>query len=780
MPPTLQLVPPDPDRLLNPPTNPPPSAFNFGGWNSGVRSVWLEAADSASGVFYVEGELSGPFDGTRFDCGDPFDTYPSAVTVFLGFCLAWDFNYFTVNTRDQQMGKSTMRLRLHDAAGNVTTVERPVWIDNIPPLQPVGVRVMPDGFTSWRNESLIGMEWTNPGETVETSTQSGIVRAVYDVSPTAPGQTDPGPVSVSGAAISAIPAIPLPGDGEWRVQLWVQDGASFSSGKFETIVRVDRVVPNAPVLEPLGIVSGVGGDAQFGWLRPANVADLRSGICGYALSADRFEHADPGSSIRVYGDVTKAFLPNLPDGRSYLHMRAVSCSGVAGASVDLPVDVDRTPPKAFLLGSAPDAWLDENTPLLLGAADDGSGVADISFSVDGGPWRSANGDVASVSLGGGDHVVAYRARDVAGNESAVMRAEVRVDAAGPTGFFELVDPGRPTLVAATVADPESGVARAWFEYRAIGADGPGAWHSFGAQATPVPAEGKSVKLEAGFPDAALPIGVYGLRLIALDRLGHVLIAETRIDGSPASLTTPLRGTPGLAAGFPVSSRAKSACTPPRRARHTKLCLRRTGDVSNLAARRFASLGSSSRLAGRLTDAGGDPVSGAQIDLSSIAGDGLRRRLGQVETDGDGVFGFLVPPGPSRRIVTRFSGSATLSAREVVVRLATIGKATLHAPRFANGGSATVFTGRLLTGDDSVVTLGKSVDLEYKAGRAWFPLCNGSARDGGRFTIRCTLPKVKLALLLKLRAKVAGAPGWPFETGYSVTRELVIRPGRPGR
>ncbi len=779
-PPNFELTDAVPERLADPPLNPPPGAFVFSGWNSGVRSVWFNAADAASGVFYVDGELSGPFDGTGFNCGDPFDIHPSAVTLFVGFCPDQDFNFFTVNTRDHRAGKHTMRLRLHDAANNVTTIERPVWVDNVPPLQPIGVKITPGGFREWRNDPLIGLDWTNPGETVETNTQSGVVRAAYDVSPTVSGQADPSPATVSGAGIHEIPAIAIPGDGEWRVQLWVQDGASLSSGKFETFVRVDRTVPDAPVATPMGFVSGDADDARFEWSRPANAASVLSGICGYALSADGSEHADPGDSIRVYGDVTKAYLPNLPDGRSYLHFRAISCSGVAGMTEDLPVDVDRTPPRTFLIGTGADRWLDENTPLRFGAADDGSGVAGISFSVDGGPWQSADGAAASVSLGGGDHVVAFRAKDAAGNESTETVTSVRVDSAAPTGFFEPAESDRPTLVAAEIVDTESGIARAWFEYKPAGTEDSSSWHSFGAPAIPAPSEGRSVRLEAGFPDAALPVGVYRLRMIAVDRLGHTLVGETRIDGSAATLTTPLRGAPGLAAGFPVVTRAQRECSTARRVRRVRRCRRRVGGVTHLAARRFASLGASTRLSGRLTDSGGDPVSAAQIDLYSIPGDGARRRLGQVETAGDGEFGFLVPPGPSRRIVIRFAGDAKLSAREMVVRLATIGKATLAAPRSARGGSATLLTGRVLTGDDSVITLGKSIEIEYKAGRAWFPLCDGSAGDGGRFTIKCALPAVKRPLRLGLRAKVAGSPGWPFETGYSSTHDLIIRPGRRGR
>lgn len=771
--PVLRLIDPDPDRLTVQPLSPPPAPFVANAWNSGIRSVWLEAEDSESGVFFVDGELSGPFEGLDFDCGNPWSNWPFVAVVYVQACPDFDFNYFTVNTRDHRPGASTLRIVLHDLAGNTDVKEIPVKIDNIPPPSPTGLRLRGDPSKFWRNEPAVGIEWSNTGESLETATQSGIFQAGYDVDPMTPGPANPLASVAPGSGISSIDPIVLNADGVWKISTWVQDRAGFRSAKADVTVGLDRAVLGPITIGPSDWVSALpdGGDVTFHWQRPANATAAISGICGYALSVDRLIGGDSGTAIKIHGDVTQAFLPSLPEGRSYVHMRAVSCSGVPGEASHLAVDADRIAPTVDVAGASPGGWIDENQPLRLHATDAGSGVAQLTYRVDGGPGQTVEGDTVEVVLAEGAHSVSFYAVDLAGNKSDDESLGMRVDSMPPIGSFDPPDSSRPTRVSATVVDAGIGVAKAWLEYRPIGES---SWQPFGAPATPAPGEDRAVDLVARFPDATVIAGVYRLRVVGYDRLGHPLSSDVRIDGSAAVITAPARATAGLSAGFPVTDPAvKRACAKARRT--SRLCKRAKARAISITARRIVAFGASAELRGTLTNPHGDGVAEGQIDVFSVGLDGVRRRLGQIETDEQGGFGFIVPAGPSRRIVVRFGGDETLLAREIVVRLLTIGKVSLTGPRLARTGGILSLKGRVHTGAGGVSALGRPVQVEYKSTRSWFTLCGAKAVEDGAFDVACSLPKVTRPVRLRLRATVEAAPGWPFEAGHSRTIIVVIRP-----
>ncbi|MFG1643230.1 OmpL47-type beta-barrel domain-containing protein [Amycolatopsis sp. NPDC049252] len=117
------------------------------------------------------------------------------------------------------------------------------------------------------------------------------------------------------------------------------------------------------------------------------------------------------------------------------------------------------------------------------ASDAGSGVAAVEYRVDGGAWTAYSAPVQVASVGA--HTVDYRARDVAGNISAVGTASFTVVAGGDTtapvvsltvsgkqsGDWSYVGQATVTL---TAADAESGVdfteykvdSGAWTRYTA--------------------------------------------------------------------------------------------------------------------------------------------------------------------------------------------------------------------------------------------------------------------------------------------------------------------------
>jgi hypothetical protein len=101
--------------------------------------------------------------------------------------------------------------------------------------------------------------------------------------------------------------------------------------------------------------------------------------------------------------------------------------------VDLKVDAhapttaaSASPDTAY----GPGGWYDGAVTVTLRARDgEGSGVAASHYSLDGGPWTTYGGPVTID--GAGDHTLAYRSTDVAGNEETERILRARVDATAP-------------------------------------------------------------------------------------------------------------------------------------------------------------------------------------------------------------------------------------------------------------------------------------------------------------------------------------------------------------
>lgn len=91
--------------------------------------------------------------------------------------------------------------------------------------------------------------------------------------------------------------------------------------------------------------------------------------------------------------------------------------------------VDWTPPAVDVAGlPAPGVWSTSPVSATLGATDAGSGVAAITYRLDGGAPVTYS---APVAMPEGEHSLEYRARDNAGNESDPVSVTVRVDTVAP-------------------------------------------------------------------------------------------------------------------------------------------------------------------------------------------------------------------------------------------------------------------------------------------------------------------------------------------------------------
>jgi hypothetical protein len=147
------------------------------------------------------------------------------------------------------------------------------------------------------------------------------------------------------------------------------------------------------------------------------------GVAGYSIEWSTSATTLPNTSVEVVqgNDPHSATSPALANGNShYFHLRTCDATGNCTSTLHLgPFFVDTTPPAVII--SVTDAEADnalESATVNFSATDTASGVASISYSVDGSPTTTVPGSSTSVVLASGTHTVDVFATDNAGNLSA--------------------------------------------------------------------------------------------------------------------------------------------------------------------------------------------------------------------------------------------------------------------------------------------------------------------------------------------------------------------------
>src|SRR5439155_120882 len=119
-------------------------------------------------------------------------------------------------------------------------------------------------------------------------------------------------------------------------------------------------------------------------------------------------------------------------GVHFFEYYSVNGAGLVEGTHSLSLAVDTTPPASTisLFGTAgANGWYLSNVTGYLSASDATSGVANLSYQVDGGSWSSYNGPFV---LGEGLHTVDYFASDHAGLVETMHSATVAIDRSPPS------------------------------------------------------------------------------------------------------------------------------------------------------------------------------------------------------------------------------------------------------------------------------------------------------------------------------------------------------------
>jgi hypothetical protein len=658
------------------------------------------------------------------------------------------------------------RLGLTTAAGValLTAIASPVLAN---PARPVDLRVV-GGTDVWHAENRFSLSWTSP-----TPSNPVLTATRYRISNpqgTTIGESRLGWIG-DGIGPLIVPAIP----GAYSAEVWFED-ADGAQGPAATVpLRFDDVRP-APS-EPRPVVGWVGRTAFPLRVRlghPSGPLPL-SGIRGYAVAIDAAPSgsacaaadrcSDAETTLR--GGVTSDELEvgTLPEGTSYLHTVAVSGSGMKSATSGWTVlRADTTDPVTQLSG-LPSGWTNRTVQLTASAADTGSGMerdgqAPAPFTA-----IQVDGDAPSVGLGGiasasvvdeGVHRIAYYARDLAGNvndgaatngiaDRAPRTALVRIDRTPPSvAFANAEDPRDPEILRVRIADRLAGSDPS---RGSIGVRSVGSGDRFEALSA-VPGGGG--ELRARWDSDTSPAGNYEFRAIGYDAAGNVAATTRRLNGGPMVLSSPLKATTTLRAGF-----------------------RRHG------LRRTVPYGRRVLLSGRLVTGRSSPLGGVPVRVVErfAAGAHPPTQTSTVMTTPNGAFSIRTDSGPSRTIAVSFDGSPTLARSAAhTLELGVRSRARLQASAGVAtvGGAPLIFHGQLVAAPGEIPAGGKSVELQFRLpGLPWAEFRTVQTDGHGRFRYAYRFSDDdSRGARFQFRAYAPAQEDWPYEPGGS--RPVLVR------
>ncbi len=280
-------------------------------------------------------------------------------------------------------GRHALEFRSYDNAGNVEAIQLvEVDVDTIAPISTLEISGTRGQAGWWLSDALVALAASDDGSGVHE-----------------------GQLRINGAAWETYTDEVVLADGEHVVGYRSTDAAGNVEEALEATILVDTIRPSLTIT--------VDGDAgEGGWLISNATVSLDGGDAGSGL--DRIEYR-LGADWKTY---TGPFV--LTEGVYELEARAFDVAGNMEAPPTRTISVDTTLPEISLALEGMHLWRGDEvdvvseTHFTLASGYDLSGVAWTEYSLDGGPWQPTG----EFRLAGsdGEHLLTYRARDLAGNK----------------------------------------------------------------------------------------------------------------------------------------------------------------------------------------------------------------------------------------------------------------------------------------------------------------------------------------------------------------------------
>jgi hypothetical protein len=327
------------------------------------------------------------------------------------------------------------------------------------------------GNTSgWRSEQLRidtvdPTDATDPGPTVWYGAPTSVDVSAVDIT----SGVDHVEWELDGGLTQSGPSgsdVAIAGDGVHTLRTRAVDIAGNVSNWTDHTVRVDTVMPTDTTAVPGGWQTAPLGVTVTGTDAHSGIAEVTWRVDGGAPTTTTSLPAGPTVSA---------------EGVHTIETRVRDAAGNQTGWKSQTVRIDTTAPTNQTSASNP-AWTTADYSVLVTAADGGSGLAEVQWRIDAGPWLSgASGSQANVT-GTGDHTLETRAVDIAGNVSVPRLDSVRIDRVAPTNTTAPAPGGpvgNPYQVAVTGTDAHAGVTSVEWQVDA----GPVQSDASGAQAT---------------------------------------------------------------------------------------------------------------------------------------------------------------------------------------------------------------------------------------------------------------------------------------------------------
>ncbi len=124
------------------------------------------------------------------------------------------------------------------------------------------------------------------------------------------------------------------------------------------------------------------------------------------------EYRIDGGQWQTY---SSAFTLNT-EGTHTIYYRSIDNVGNTEADKVTTVILDKTPPQTTISTSDPLSIVSPKTKFTLSSTDNLSGVQEISYSIDGGSWKTYMANFSLSGMSAGEHTIAYKAKDNIANE----------------------------------------------------------------------------------------------------------------------------------------------------------------------------------------------------------------------------------------------------------------------------------------------------------------------------------------------------------------------------
>ncbi len=176
--------------------------------------------------------------------------------------------------------------------------------------------------------------------------------------------------------------------------------------------------------------------------------------------------------------------------------------------------------------------------------------------------------------------------------------------------------------------------------------------------------------------------------------------------------------------------------------------------------------------GRLTDAGGQPVRGAEVCVATrIDTEGPPERVIATPTTGpDGRFQVRLPAGPSREVrVAHWQGAHEVTERFLDLRSKAVPRLALKPTRGLSNGDAIRFDVRI----PGPAQMHRRVAIQARGTGKWIRIEGGRTDRGGRWSGHYRFTNTTSTRRYAFRAVIRRQPGYPYQPGKSKTRTAVV-------